>query len=264
MSTSLPLWPLAVVLAAALLAMGATWWLQRHTRNAGYVDVVWAAGIGAAALFFGSVGSGAGLPRLLVALFGGLWGLRLSLHLLARVLGEAEDGRYAHLRAHWRDDQRKWFAFFVGQALLVALFSLPLLVAASNPTMHWNGWLWLAVAIWLLAQLGEWIADRQLAQFRADRSQRGRTCRRGLWRYSRHPNYFFEWLHWFAYVLLAIGAPRWWLSLAGPVLMLAFLYRLTGIPWTEQQALRSRGEAYRRYQREVSPFIPWPPRRPRN
>ena len=99
------------------------------------------------------------------------------------------------------------------------------------------------------------------AAFREDPGNRGKTCRNGLWAWSRHPNYFFEWLHWFTYVLLAVGSHTFLLSLAGPVVMLVFLDRVSGIPWTEAQALRSRGEDYRRYQQEVSAFFPWPPRR---
>ena len=118
-----------------------------------------------------------------------------------------------------------------------------------------------AIAVWLVAVGGEWLADRQLAAFRAAPANRGQVCRDGLWAWSRHPNYFFEWLHWFAYVLLAANGGAWAWSLLGPVVMLAFLYRVSGIPWTEANALRSRPEAYARYQREVSPFIPWPPRR---
>ena len=258
----LPLWPLAAVAAVAVLAMAATWELQRRTRNAGYVDVVWAGLMAASALFYSVVGVGADLPRLLVALLGGLWGLRLALHLLARVLREPEDGRYRYLRQHWQDDQRRFFAFFMAQAASVALFSLPFLVAASNHATRGSGWFVAAVALWVFALGGEWLADRQLATFRADPGNRGRVCRVGLWSWSRHPNYFFEWLHWFAWVLLSIGSPWWWLSLAGPLLMGASLLWLTGIPFVEQQALRSRGEAYRQYQRETSKFFPWPPRRP--
>ena len=108
---------------------------------------------------------------------------------------------------------------------------------------------------------GEAVADHQLAKFRQDPANRGQTCRVGLWAWSRHPNYFFEWMHWFAYLVLALGSARWWLALSGPVLMLLFLYRVSGIPWTEAQSLRSRGEDYRRYQREVSAFGPLPPKR---
>jgi steroid 5-alpha reductase family enzyme len=112
--------------------------------------------------------------------------------------------------------------------------------------------------LWAGAVLGETVADRQLAGFRADPANRGAVCRRGLWRLSRHPNYFFEWVQWWAYVLIGRGAP---LTLIGPAAMLVFLFRVTGIPYTERQALRSRGEAYREYQRATSAFVPWPPRR---
>jgi len=108
----------------------------------------------------------------------------------------------------------------------------------------------------------EALADLQLKRFRADPANKGKVCDVGLWAWSRHPNYFFEWLHWFAYVFLAIGTP-WpvaWLSLLGPVLMLVSLYWVTGIPFVEAQAVRSRGDDYRDYQRTTSAFIPWFPK----
>ena len=255
-----PYVPVVIVFVGATLAMGATWWLQLRTRNAGYVDVVWAALMGAAALFYGAVGMGAATPRLLVAMLGGIWGFRLSLHLLSRVLHEAEDGRYRHLREHWHDDQRKFFAFFFGQAVLTALFSIPFLIVANNPVAGFTLWSLAGIAVWALSLGGETLADLQLAQWRKNPSNRGRTCRAGLWAWSRHPNYFFEWLHWFAYVLLAVGSPWWVWSLFGPVLMGASLLWVTGIPFTEAQSLRSRGEDYLAYQREVSRFIPWFPK----
>ena len=104
----------------------------------------------------------------------------------------------------------------------------------------------MAATVWLVSVGGESLADAQLARFRANPANRGKTCRSGLWRYSRHPNYFFEWLHWFAYVLLAAGSPLHWLAWSGPVVMYVFLRWISGIPWTEQQALRSRGEDYAR------------------
>ncbi|MGH8164637.1 MAG: DUF1295 domain-containing protein, partial [Rhodanobacteraceae bacterium] len=111
-----------------------------------------------------------------------------------------------------------------------------------------------------LSVFGETIADRQLARFRANPANDGKTCREGLWRYSRHPNYFFEWLHWFAYVALAIGSPLWWLALAGPVVMFVFLRFISGIPYTEAQALRTRGDDYRAYQHDTSMLFPWFPK----
>jgi steroid 5-alpha reductase family enzyme len=200
------------------------------------------------------------LSRALVALFGGLWALRLCLYLWRRVAREAEDGRYQALRARFGDAALPFFVFFQMQALVVALFALPFAAVATR-TSDPAGWQVFAAALaWSVAVGGEALADFQLAHFRAKPANRGRSCREGLWAWSRHPNYFFEWLHWFTYLLLAIGSPYWWLALSGPVLMLLFLYRVSGIPWTEAQSLRSRGEDYRRYQREVSAFFPLPPR----
>ena len=252
-----PFEPLLAVFAVSVVAMTATWELQRRTHNAGYVDVVWAALMGGAAIFYSAVGAGSNAPRLLVAMLGGIWGFRLSLHLLSRVLHEAEDGRYRFLREHWGGSQLKFFGFFMLQAVMTAVFSLPFLVAASNPISNLGLCALAAVVIWVFSLAGESIADSQLARFRANPCNKGKTCRAGLWRYSRHPNYFFEWLHWFSYVLLSIGSPWWWLSLAGPVLVGVSLMWVSGIPFTEAQSLRSRGEDYRRYQRETSVFFPW-------
>ena len=243
------------------LVMAATWMVSMRADNIGYVDVAWAGLMAIAALLVGAFAEGTELSRGLVALFGGLWGARLSLYLLGRVLHESEDGRYQALRQRWNGSAGKFFLFFQLQAVVVAMFSLPFIAAASRHTNPTPGWIAAAIATWLLAVGGEAVADRQLAAFRSDPGNRGRTCRRGLWSWSRHPNYFFEWLHWFAYVFLAAGSPLFWLSLAGPLVMLVFLYRVSGIPWTEAQALRTRGDDYRRYQKEVSAFFPLPPQR---
>lgn len=252
--------PVLVVLVAASVVMTATWELQRRTHNAGYVDVAWSYLMGAAAAWYAWSGAGASLPRALVAVLGMAWGLRLGTYLLKRVHGEAEDGRYKYLREHWHGHQGKLYGFFVFQAILTAVFSLPFWIVAQNPVAAVTPWTIAGVATWALALGGESIADAQLARFRHDPANKGRVCDVGLWRYSRHPNYFFEWLHWFAYVFLAIGAPYWWVALMGPVLMFLSLFFVTGIPFVEQQSLRSRGDAYREYQRRTSVFVPLPPR----
>lgn len=252
-----PLWPFALF---SLVGMTATWVLQLKTRNAGYVDVAWALMLGVAALYFCWVGQGDISNRALIAGMGGLWGFRLGLHLCARVLHESEDGRYAYLRSHWQGHQGKFLGFFLFQSGLTVLFSLPFLAVAQNPQAPTSWALIAALTFWLSSWIGESIADRQLAQFRADPSHRGKTCRVGLWHYSRHPNYFFEWLHWIAYVILAFGSPLFWFSVLGPVLMFLSLRFVTGIPFVEAQSLRSRGDDYRAYQRSTNAFFPWPPR----
>ena len=252
---------LALAWALSALAMALTFLGARKAGKIGYVDVAWAGLMGLGALLCAVFGSGTTLPRALVAALGAGWALRLCLHLWRRVAHEPEDGRYVALRERWRDSAFAFFAFFQAQALVVALFVLPFAVVATRASDPTTSQVVAALLTWLLAVGGEALADAQLARFRADPGNRGRTCRAGLWGWSRHPNYFFEWLHWFAYPLLAFGHPQWWLALAGPLLMLLFLYRLSGIPWTEAQSLRSRGEDYRRYQAQVSAFIPLPPRR---
>jgi steroid 5-alpha reductase family enzyme len=249
---------LAIWLGAVLL-MTLGWLWQWRRQNAGMVDVLWSIALAASAVANAFWASGALAPRLLVALLGGIWGVRLAGHLWIRVSSEPEDGRYRALRARWGTAPLKWLGLFQFQALLVALFSIPFAAAAANPTVH-VAWLAIAVAFWNVSVLGESRADHQLAQFRANPANRGRTCRGGLWRYSRHPNYFFEWLHWFSYAALAVGAPWFWVALAGPVLMYVFLRWISGVPYTEAQALRSRGEDYRQYQRSTSVLIPWWPR----
>jgi steroid 5-alpha reductase family enzyme len=244
-------------LAAVLMTLGWQW--QRRRHNAGIVDVIWAGGLAAAAIWLGLSGDGAILPRAILGTFGGLWGGRLALHLWKRVSHEAEDGRYRYLREHWQGSQIKLFLFFQFQALLIVLFALPFLAVSYNSREGFTGWTVLGMAIWLISSTGESLADMQLARFRANPANRGLTCRAGMWHYSRHPNYFFEWLHWLTYVALAVGSPILWLTVPGPVLMYVFLRWVSGIPFTEAQALRTRGLDYRLYQQQTPMFFPWIP-----
>ena len=246
---------LAMVGVMALL-----WFVQKRTGDAGIVDVVWAAGVGLLAAFYAFYADGLAERRMLIAVLASIWAARLAGYLLIRVMRMPEDGRYQKLRRDWQDTaQTKLFWFFQLQAFWSALFAAPMLIAARNPAPF--GWLdLLGCAIWVTAIVGETIADKQLAAFRGDPSNRGQVCREGLWRYSRHPNYFFEWVHWWAYVLIGWPAPWGWLTLLGPTTMLLFLFKITGIPPTEANSLASRGDAYREYQRTTSVFFPWPPK----
>lgn len=246
--------------AAALQAL--LWAVASRIRNVNVVDFGWALSLLAAALGCALFGPGAAAQRLLLGLTAGLWGARLSLHLLFdRVLGEPEDGRYAALRDHWgAAATRNFFAFFQAQALLAALLALPFALVASHGEPHLAPVQIGGVALFVLAKAGEIVADRQLARWRRDPANRGRTCRAGMWRYSRHPNYFCEWLIWVAFALLATPAAAGGWAWLAPLAMYLFVTRFTGIPYSEAQSVRSRGDDYRAYQRSTSAFFPWFPR----
>jgi steroid 5-alpha reductase family enzyme len=265
-------WPqlLTVALAASAL-MTLLWLVQRRTRDAGVVDAGWAGGLAAAAIFAGATGSGHVGVRLLIALMGGLWGLRLCWHILSdRVLKGAEDGRYAM----WREKlgprvNRAFFWFFQAQAFFVVFLCVPFLLAAgttqAGPLPGGLTWMHAAGAIlFITSKAGELIADQQLKAFKAKAENKGRTCRSGLWRFSRHPNYFCEWLIWVSFALVATGSVSGagvrWLAWLAPTFMLFLILKVTGIPPTEKRALATRGEDYRRYQRETSAFVPWFPK----
>jgi steroid 5-alpha reductase family enzyme len=237
--------------------MAALWILHLRLRNAAIVDVGWAAGLPILAGWYAWALAGGTRGWLLAAMVA-VWGSRLATHLMVdRVVGQPEEGRYRELRRRWKTRLGiKFFVFFQAQAVLDVLLAVPFLLASRAGGQPGVVGL-IAAALWLLAMSGEALADRQLAAFKRDPLNRGRVCENGLWRYSRHPNYFFEWLVWVAYALYATTAPYGWAGWLSPALILFFLFRVTGIPETEAQAVRSRGEAYRRYQRTTSAFVPW-------
>ncbi len=245
--------------AVLAVALALLWARQTRTRNATSVDVAWSAGLGFLAIVYPWFVDGDVTRRGLVGALGAVWALRLAWFLLTdRVLkATEEDGRYRAIREHYGSKVNLFlFFFYQGQAAVAVLFSLPMLAAMRGGPL--DLWAVVGAAVWFVAVVGETVADKQLARFRANPSHKGQVCNVGLWRYSRHPNYFFEWVQWWSYVFFAHGAPLTWI---GPIGMLIFLFRLTGIPYTEKQALKSRGEKYREYQETTSAFIPWFPRR---
>ena len=238
--------------------------LALRLRNFSIVDVAWSANFTPLVLLYAGLADGYAWRRATLAVLVSAWSLRLAAHLGARVaaLHPEEEGRYAQLRRAWaaRPNPR-FLAFFQAQGLLNAVLSLPFLLACADRREP-LGPFELAGALLLAAAVaGEAAADRQLARFKRDPANRGRTCRSGLWRHSRHPNYFFEWLAWVGFFVFALPSPWGWAGAVSPLVMLYFLLRVTGIPPTEEQALRSRGDDYRDYQRTTSAFVPWFPRR---
>ena len=231
--------------------------------NYGIVDIAWSYAFGALAAFYALAGPGWPVRRALVAALAVMWIARLGTHLCIRVLSHhpVEDGRYVQLRKDWAANfASKMFGFFQIQAASVVLLGVPFLVASLNPTPALHPLEIAGAALWLVALTGEALADAQLAAFKRDAANQGGVCDTGLWRYSRHPNYFFEWLIWVAYFVFALASPWGVLALIGPASILYLLLRVTGIPMTEEQSLRSRGDAYRRYQQTTSAFVPWFPK----
>lgn len=262
-----PTWPPSLLLlhvgigGTALMVL--LWVSALRTRKAAIVDPGWSLILGAAAVYFALAGTGSMTQRLLAGIVGGAWSLRLTWHLLHdRVLGKPEDGRYLAMRqALGQHADLHFLWFFIAQAWLAAVLSVPFWLLAHAPDPGLSVIQALGLGVFAVALLGESLADRQLAGFRHDPANRGRVCDRGLWRWSRHPNYFCEWLVWVGFALLAWPAPHGAWAFSAPAILLVLITKVTGIPYTEAQALRSRGERYKTYQRTTSAFFPWPPRR---
>ncbi len=255
---------ISIALAGLCTAFALAYFICRRVDNYGFVDVVWSYAFAPLAGFYAWAGSGWAPRRLVLAAMVSLWSVRLGTHLLRRVAAHhpVEDGRYVQLRRDWAGNfGPKMAGFFQLQAASVVLLGVPFLLPVLNQAERWSGWEFAGIGLWLLALAGEALADAQLAAFKRDKANKGRVCDAGLWRYSRHPNYFFEWLVWVAYFVFALGSPWGALALIGPASILFLLLRVTGIPLTEEQAVRSKGEAYRRYQATTSAFVPWFPKK---
>ena len=252
------LWLLGGAVASLLLALLYLW--QRRTRDATAVDAGWGASLVLCAVLYAALAPGSLAQRLAIALPVGVENLRIA-SLVRNRLGKGEDSRYRELRRRWRAwgrEQLTFAIFYEAQAFLAAVLSVPVLLGSfdrhSLASVQWAG-----LALWIAAASCEAVADRQLAAFKANGG--GGVMDRGLWRYSRHPNYFFQTLTWVAYALIAVTAPWGWLAFAAPVLILYLVLFVTGVPSAEESSLRSRGDAYRRYQAQTSVFVPWPPKR---
>lgn len=258
---------LAIVIAAVGLAttMAAAWLVAMSSGRSGWVDAIWSFAVGIFGAFAALVAQAHGdnhQRQWLVAILALAWSLRLGIHIVARTIGsDLDDPRYGQLKQEWGAGfQRRLFWFLQIQAVAAFLLVLSIMVAAHNPRPTLGLADWIGIALIVLAVGGEALADRQLNSFRADPGNKGKVCDVGFWGVTRHPNYFFEWLGWVAYALIAIGSPSAYLwgsaALAGPLLMYWLLVHVSGIPPLEAHMLRSRGDQFRLYQARVNAF--WP------
>lgn len=251
---------LGIGLTLAITAFAIVWAICVKVKNYGFLDVAWSYSVLILAPIYAWLGSGDPLRKWLAAAIGALWSFRLGTYLLRRVLRHhpEEDCRYQTLRRDWPGPGR-FLVFFELQAVIAVIFSLPFLLASINPAPGLAIVEWIGLAVAFAALIGEATADAQMKRFKADPANRGEVCQAGWWRYSRHPNYFFESMVWWGFFVFALGSPHGWITVVCPLLMLWFLFQVTGIPLTEKHAVESKGEAYRQYQLTTSAFIPWFP-----
>ena len=249
-------------LVALMLLFAVTWLLALKLRKWAIVDAIWSFSIAFNAIVFAILRQAdLGLATMLVCGVALLYSLRLGLHLLKRTLKHQEDDpRYLEFAREWGSKANaRMLLFYQFQAAGSFALSIPFFIAIDASQANYTPWIYIGV-LWCLAAIaGETMADQQLARFKREQTNPNEVCRSGLWRYSRHPNYFFQWIFWLGLIPLCSASDYWWTSLISPLLMLHFLLNVTGIPPTEKRAVASKGDAYRAYQRETSSFLPLPP-----
>ncbi len=254
-----PLTMLLMVSGVVILVMLILWALQCRWGNAAWVDIAWACCTSISGIFLILQVSSPLERRVLAAVLAGAWGLRLSVYLGLRLHRHGGDSRYEAMERKYEDRlQRFYFGFFMLQGVAAALYAMPMMASAVGP---WPSlWAIVGSVVVVLGISMVTIADLQLAAFKKTHADPSALCNRGLWSWSRHPNYFFEWLTWCGWAIMAVDGTAWWIGLGGAGLMLYFLLKVSGIPHVEREAIRKRGDEYLEYQRSTSMFIPWPPR----
>lgn len=249
-------------LALVAMVMVGVWALSTRLRDVGIVDIAWGADGALIALITFLLTDGPLPRRLILTAMVTIWGVRLALYVGLRNRGKAEDFRYAAWRAEhgaaW--PLRSLFTVFLFQASLIWAITIPVQLAQSSDGPSSLGLLeYFGLFLWFLGFLVEGVADRQLKTFLATPGSKGKVMDRGLWRYSRHPNYFGESLVWWGIFFVAAPVPWGWVTIFSPLLMTFFLLKVSGVPLLEE-GLAQRREGYREYMKRTSMFIPWPPK----
>ncbi len=248
--------------AVVMACLTALWLLSLVIKDTSIVDIFWGSGFVIAALVYFGFSDGYPGRKWLTLILVAIWGLRLTLHLARRNLGKGEDFRYRSWR---RQHGARWwwwsfFQVFLLQGVFLWIVSLPLLGAqfSAQPASFTllDG---LAVLLWSVGFFFEAVGDYQLARFKADPANEGKVLDSGLWRYTRHPNYFGDAVQWWAFYLLALAAGAWW-AIISPVLMTFLLMRVSGVTLLEH-SLKKRKPAYQDYIERTSAFFPMPPRK---
>lgn len=250
---SLPL----ISFAAVSVIMIIIYIWARIIRNNGIVDIFWAFNFLVIAVIVYFLAEGNETRKMMVCGLAALWSLRLGIYLLIRVGShlKEEEGRYKALRQEWSDTV--FFFFFQGQAFSNVMLAIPYFLIALNTDPQIHLLEYIGAAMWALSIIGEGLSDYQLARFKKNPANKGKVCQDGLWNYSRHPNYFFQLMIWVSVFVMALPSPYGYISIICPLSIGYLIFKVTGIPMTEEQAVRSKGELYKEYQRTTSSFVPW-------
>jgi len=256
------LWANAAV-AAGLMTL--VWIISVLVRNASIIDIAWGPGFALIGWASCLLGDAATTTRWVLPVLSTAWGLRLGIYLASRNLGKPEDFRYQAMRDHhgtafaWKS----YYRVFLLQASIMWIVSFPLQMGIVYAGSGWTLWHVVGTAVWTIGLVFESIGDWQLARFKRDPENAGRVLDRGLWRYTRHPNYFGDFLVWWGIWIVAAAAPeaRW--TVVSPVIMSIFLMRVSGVPMLEA-ALVERKEGYATYIQQTNAFFPWWPRNRRS
>ena len=252
--------PLALTgLSTTLVLMFLAWLISLRTRNVAIVDVFWGIAIAGAGISWLWNAPATGTRGVLVVLLATVWAMRLAVHLLWRSRGQPEDRRYREIRARNQPNFgiRSLYLVFGLQAVLAWLVAMPLLGAISG-TAPIGSLDRLGTLMWAFGLVFESVADYQLARFQQGSGATRGVMDTGLWRFSRHPNYFGEFVLWWGVGLIAVSGGAWW-ALIGPLLLSLFLLKVSGVALTEKDIATRRPE-YQDYMRRTSAFVPRPPR----
>jgi steroid 5-alpha reductase family enzyme len=236
------------------------WLWATYINNYSIVDVFWALNFSVISVILLLIGNGDEQRKILVCALLTCWSLRLGIYLTNRVFSHIreEEGRYKQLRNEWKTSIKlKFLLFFQSQALSNVFLSVPFFIICSNPKPGISFIEYIGALMWLISIIGEGVADFQLKQFKKNSENKGKVCDLGLWHYSRHPNYFFQLMLWTSVFVFALPSQYGWIAVICPLSIGYLIFNVTGIPMTEQQSIRSKGDLYREYQRSTSAFVPW-------
>lgn len=239
------------------------WIFSVRVNNFSTIDAAWSGGFFVQALLFYTFSSAPSNRKLLFFSIVAIWSLRLCYYLTKRIKSHhpQEDTRYLQLRQDYGENFKKRFLyFFLMQAVSISFLTLPFIYTFNNSSPSLSLFEWVGFALFMVSLLGESLADSQMSNFKNNPANKGKVCNVGLWKYSRHPNYFFESCIWFSFYIFMLGTPGLWWAIYAPVTILILLLKVTGVPPSEAQSLKTRGQSYVDYQKRTSVFVPWFPK----